>query len=113
MKKLAFASALSPNILASSVLSVCFALALSGCAQFDSFASTLASPRTTQAVANLQAGTRALVCAVSSAAAVADRVEAAVSAGQALVGTTGKIYVASGVVCDALGGTVAGRGVAK
>ena len=94
-------------------LPLCLAFGLAGCAQFDQLTTTLASPRTTQAVANLQAGSRALVCALSTVSAVAGRVEDAVSAGQALVGTTGKIYVASAIVCDALGGTVTGTGVVK
>ena len=89
------------------------ALVLSGCAEFDRLAATLASPQTTQAVANLQAGARALVCALSNASAVAAQVEQAIDAGQAVVGTTGKVYVASAIVCASLGGTVAGTAIVK
>ena len=89
------------------------ALALSGCAEFDRLTATLASPQTTQAIANVQAGARALICALSTASAVAGQVESAVAAGQAVIGTTGKIYVASAIVCTSLGGVIAGSGIVK
>ncbi len=89
------------------------ALALSGCAEFDRLTATLSSPQTTQAVANLQSGARALICALSNASAVAAQVEAAMEAGQAVIGPTGKVYVASAIVCASLGGTVAETGVVK
>lgn len=100
------------------VIAGAFALSLAGCQssgldEFQKFVDVLGSPRTTQAVANLQAGAHALVCALSSASAVAAQVERAVDAGQAVVGTTGKIYVASAVVCASLGGAVAGTGIVK
>ena len=96
MKTLAFAGAL-----------LC-ALALSACAELDRVAATLTSPQTTQAVASLRAGASALVCGLSSAAAVASRVEQAVDAGTAFIDTTGRAYVASSIVCASLGGVVTG-----
>ena len=99
MRQFAFASVLT--------------LALSGCAEFERFTAALSSPQTTHAFANLRAGATAMVCALSSAAALAGRVEQAVDAGQAVVGTTGKVYVASSIVCASLGGVVTGAAVVK
>ena len=87
-------------------IALCAGLALAGCAQ-------LASPQTTQALANLKTGATLLVCAVANASSVATQIEAAVNAGNALQGTTGKVYVASSIVCDSLGGTVVGKTVVK
>lgn len=88
-------------------------LSLAGCAELDRVTTWLASPTTTQAVANLQKGATALVCAISNIANVAGQVEAAVDAGQAVIGTTGKVYVASAIVCGSLGGTVTGTATVK
>ncbi|MBS1725017.1 MAG: hypothetical protein JSS66_18920 [Armatimonadetes bacterium] len=93
-------------------------MALAGCQSsgldgFQKFVDFLSSPQTTQAVANLQAGSRALVCALSNAAAVATQVEQAVEAGEAAIGTTGKVFTASAIVCASLGGTVTGTATVK
>ena len=93
------------------VLSAFGALALGGCAQFDSIVATLSSPATTQAIANLKSGATVLICAVADSAAVAAKVESAVNAGNALQATNGKVLVASATVCDALGGAVTAKTV--
>jgi hypothetical protein len=89
------------------------ALTLSGCAQFERFTTYLASPQTTQAVANLRAGAQALVCAISNIANVTAQVEMAVDAGEAVIGNTGRVYVASAIVCASLGGVVTGTATVK
>lgn len=91
------------------------ALSLGGCAQFDQVVNNatawLASPQTQQAVTNLKSGVTALVCAISVTSQVAAEVETGVGAGKSMIGTDGKVYVASTSVCAALGGTVAGSAV--
>ena len=91
MSKLLFAAAL--------------ALSLGACADFDRL--TMPDPAA-PTFAGLRAGAKALVCGASAAASLAGRVEDAVGAGEAAISTTGQVYVASAIVCGALGGVVTG-----
>lgn len=85
------------------------ATSLAGCAQFDAAVNDavdwIDAPKTQQAFASLQSGAKALTCAVADVSAVAGEIESGVGAGQSLIGTDGKVYVASATVCTALGGT--------
>ncbi len=91
-------------------LSIGLVVLLAGCADFE----RLATPDpSTPSFASLRSGAKALVCGVSTAAALAGRIEDAVGAGEAAVGTTGQIYVVSALVCGALGGVVTGASTIK
>ncbi|HLH13037.1 MAG TPA: hypothetical protein VKV77_14325 [Methylovirgula sp.] len=85
-------------------------LALGGCAQFDDAVDNIVAwidaPKTQQAFSSLKSGATALTCAVADASAVAAEIEHGVGAGQSIIGTDGKVYVASATVCAALGGVV-------
>ena len=85
-------------------------MTLSGCAQIangiNQINAALTSPAANQAVANLKAGSQALLCGVANVSAVAGSVEAAVRSGQAIVRDTQDIYVVSGTLCYALGGSI-------
>ncbi len=96
-----------------SVMIACAALGLGGCAEVEKVGDFLTNPKTVQAVATLKAGASAFICSVADAALVAQQVEAAISAGQSVQGTDGKLYVSSSIVCASLGGTVTGTGVVQ
>ena len=100
MKNLALAGAVS------------LGLALGGCStvQSDITSATnwLASPTTTQALANLKAGATIFVCAVANAQALASELEPALNAGQSITGTGNKVLVVSTALCGVLSGKVAG-----
>jgi hypothetical protein len=85
------------------------AIALAGCAAFDdavnSAVAWIDAPATQQAIGSLKSGVTALTCAVADVSAVAQQIEQGVGAGQSLIGTDGKVYVASAQVCATLGGT--------
>lgn len=85
-------------------------MTLSGCAQIangiNQINAALTSPAADKAVANLKAGSQALLCGVANVSAVAGSVEAAVRSGQAIVRDTQDIYVVSGTLCYALGGSI-------
>ena len=87
------------------------AFCLGGCAGFDQAINNavawIDAPATQQAIGSLKSG----VTAFADASAVAQAIEAGVGAGQSLIGTDGKVYVASAAVCNALGGTVGPRAV--
>ena len=81
-----------------------------GCAQMaagiNEVNAALTSPAANKAVANLKAGSQAILCAVANVAAISGALETAVSAGQAAVRDSQDVYVVSGTLCLALGGTV-------
>jgi hypothetical protein len=91
------------------------ALSLGGCAAFDNaIDNTVAwidSAKTQEALTSLKSGATAFTCAVANASAIAGEIEAGVGAGQSVIGTDGKIYVASSAACAALGGTVGPKAV--
>lgn len=86
------------------------ALCLGGCAAFDdavnSAVAWIDAPATQQAIGSLKSGVTALTCAVANVSAVAQQIEQGVGAGQSLIGTDGKVYVASAAACKAFGGMV-------
>ena len=88
---------------------------LGGCAEFDqaidNAVAWIDAPATQQAIGSLKSGVTAFTCAVADASAVAQQIEAGVGAGQSLIGTDGKVYVASAAVCSALGGTLGPKAV--
>jgi hypothetical protein len=83
---------------------------LSGCAEFDDAingaVAWIDAPKTQQALSSLKSGAMAFTCAVADVSAVAGEIESGVGVGQSLIGTDGKVYVASATVCGALGGTL-------
>jgi hypothetical protein len=91
------------------------AVFLSGCASFDSAINNavawIDAPATQQAIGSLKSGVTAFTCAVADASAVAKEIESGVGAGQSLIGTDGKVYVASAAVCAALGGTISAQAI--
>ncbi|MGH6878654.1 MAG: hypothetical protein ACREHV_14930 [Rhizomicrobium sp.] len=86
------------------------ATSLGGCAEFDNAIDNavvfLNAPKTQQAISSLQSGATAFTCAVADVSEVAGEIEVGVGAGQSMIGTDGKVYVASATVCAALGGTI-------
>ena len=92
-------------------LALAGAIALAGCNGVEKTTDFLASPKTTQAAANLKNLAMAFDCGiVVSGAALSQNIAQIVDAGQAAVGTTGKVYAVSEAVCAALGGaSVAAR----
>jgi hypothetical protein len=86
-----------------------------GCAEFDNVIDNAVAffdaPKTQQAIASLTSGATALTCAVADLSVVTGEIEAGVGAGQSMIGTDGKVYVASATVCAALGGTVGAAAV--
>jgi len=86
------------------------ALSLAGCAQIangiNEVSSALTSPQTTQAVANLKAGSQAILCAVADVSAVGEALTNALKAKQAIVADAQDVYVVSGALCVSLGGKV-------
>ena len=96
--------------LAVSAGALVLALNLGGCAAFDNaIDNTVAwidSAKTQQALSSLKSGAAAFTCAVADVSAVAGKIEAGLGAGQSMVGTDGKVYVASSAACAALGGTI-------
>ena len=92
------------------LFTVAFSLSLGACADFE----RLSMPdQAAPTFAGLRAGAKALVCGISVAASLAGRVEDAVGAGDAAVSTTGQVYVASAIVCGALGGVVTGTATVR
>jgi hypothetical protein len=100
-----------------SVLAGALALAfcLAGCAEFDDSVNKavawIDAPATQRAINSLKSGVTAFTCAVANVSAVAQQIEAGVGAGQSIIGTDGKVYVASSAVCAALGGTLGPQAV--
>jgi hypothetical protein len=96
MKHLLFAGAMA------------LAFSIGGCAEFDKAingaVAWIDAPATQQALASLKSGASAFTCAVADVSAVASEVESGVGAGQSIIGTDGKVYVASTTICAALGG---------
>jgi hypothetical protein len=86
------------------------AFCLAGCADFDETVNKavawIDAPGTQQAISSLKSGVTAFTCAVANVSAVAQQIETGVGAGQSIIGTDGKVYVASSGVCVALGGTL-------
>lgn len=86
------------------------ALALAGCAQTQRAADWLASDRAQKAAANLKTAAAALDCGlVAPGAALSREIARLVEAGEAAVDRAGKVDTVSAAVCEALGGTPAGR----
>ena len=78
---------------------------LGGFAQAQKATDYLAAPKTAQAVANLRSLAMAFDCGlVVAGAALSGEIAGIVDAGQAAVGTTGRIYAVSAAICTALGG---------
>jgi hypothetical protein len=86
----------------------------------NSVTSALTSPQANQAVANLEAGSTAIICNIQAGATEALTVEAAFASGSAAAidpkSTLGKIYettstvvAVSAAVCTGLRGTVGGK----
>ena len=96
------------RVLSAGALALAFGLG--GCADFDQAINNaiafIDAPATQQAIGTLKSGVTAFTCAVADASAVAKQIEEGVGAGQSLIGTDGKVYVASATVCAALGGTL-------
>jgi hypothetical protein len=92
------------------LLAGALALLLGGCAEFDNFiddaVAFVDAPKTQQAISSLESGATAFTCAVADVSVVANEIEAGVGAGQSIIGTDGKVYVASAAVCAAFGGTI-------
>jgi hypothetical protein len=86
------------------------AVSLGGCAEFDNAINDavafIDAPKTQQAISSLKSGATAFTCAVADASALASEIESGVGAGQSMIGTDGKVYVASEAVCTALGGSL-------
>lgn len=80
-------------------------LSLAGCAQVLAIRDELADPKTVQALAVAKGWSQIVACSVNNAASIAGQIESAVNAGNAVQGTTGKVYTVSSIVCSALGGT--------
>lgn len=92
------------------LLAGALAASLGGCAEFDNAidgaVAFIDAPKTQQAFSSLRSGATAFTCAVANVAAIASEIESGVGAGQSVIGTDGKVYVASATVCAALGGTL-------
>lgn len=71
-------------------------------------AGALSSPAANQAVANIKAGAKAIVCAVPSVAQIADQIAQQTKAGQVAIKDAQTVYAVSSTVCAALGGTSTG-----
>ena len=88
------------------------ALALSGCnsvvSNINAVSGALTSPQTTQAVANLKAGSQAIVCAINGAAVVYDNVVTTIKAGKATIQDANNILTVSSAICTGLGGVPTG-----
>ena len=81
------------------------ALMLAGCNGVQKTTDFLSDPKTTQAAANLKNFAMAFDCGiVVSGAALSRDIAEIVNAGQAAIGTTGKVYAVSAAMCAALGG---------
>ena len=86
------------------------ALGLAGCVPTQQAADWLASDRAQKAAANLKTLAVAIDCGVVvSGAALSKDIAAIVEAGQAAIDRAGKVHAVSMAVCDALGGSSAGR----
>jgi len=84
-------------------------IALSGCSVtsgINSITGALTSPAANQAVANLKAGSQAVLCTIAGLANETNAVATAVNAKQAIIVDSQTAYVISGSLCTALGGTV-------
>ena len=78
---------------------------LAGCTQVQNATDYLASPKTTQAANNLRTLATAFDCGlVVTGAALSQNIAEIVNAGDAAIGTTGKVYAVSAAICTALGG---------
>lgn len=85
------------------IIPVCVALA--GCNSVQKATDYLASPKTTQAAQNLKNLAQAFDCGlVVAGAALSSEIAEIVDAGEAAIGTSGKVYAVSAAVCVALGG---------
>lgn len=79
----------------------------SGCAsELAKFNSVVGSPQATQAVANLKAGSVAVLCTIAGLANETNAISTAVNAKQAIIKDSQTAYVISGSLCLQLGGTV-------
>lgn len=77
---------------------------LSGCAQIERATDWLASDRTQKAAANLRTLAAAFDCGlVASGASLSQQIARIVEAGDAAIGTTGKVYAVSAAICASLG----------
>jgi hypothetical protein len=84
-------------------LFVCAALA--GCNGLQSATDYLASPKATQAARNLKTLAQAFDCGlVVAGAALSSEIAGIVDAGQAAIGTSGRVYAVSAAICVAMGG---------
>ncbi len=96
------------NLAPAGALALAFSLA--ACAGFDravnGAVAWIDAPATQQAISSLKSGVTAFTCAVANVSAVAQQIEQGVGAGQSIVGTDGKVYVASAAACTALGGAL-------
>jgi hypothetical protein len=81
---------------------------LAGCSEFQQAEEFLTSPQTQQSIATLEQVSTLFVCDIADASAVAAQIESAVDADQAVQGTNGKVYVTASILCQSLGGVVAG-----
>lgn len=87
------------------IIALSGALALAGCNGVQKATDYLADPKTTTAATNLKNLATAFDCGlVVSGAALSQDIAEIVDAGQAAIGTTGKVYAVSQAVCMALGG---------
>ena len=78
-----------------------------GCAsELAKFNSIVGSPQATQAVANLKAGSQAILCTIAGLANETSAIATAVNAKQAIIRDSQTAYVISGSLCLQLGGTV-------
>ena len=97
------------------IIIIAIAFALAGCnsavSNINAVTGALTSPQAQQAVANLKAGSQAIVCAVNGVAAAYDQIAVAVGEGKAAIKDANNIYTVSSVLCKSLGGTVTGTGV--
>ena len=96
-------------------LAAACALALSGCskvvADINAVSGALTSPQTTQAIANLKAGSQAIVCGINSADVVYDNVVTTIKAGKATIQDANTILTVTSDVCTGLGGVPNGTAV--
>jgi hypothetical protein len=81
---------------------------LAGCSELQQAEEFLTSSQTQQSIATLEQVSTLFVCDIADASAVAAQIESAVNAGQALQSTNGKVYVTASILCQSLGGVVAG-----
>lgn len=88
-------------------IKIAFALSLSlvmaGCAQFDAAVNYLASPRFTTATTNLKNVAMAFDCGVVvPLSSLSQQIATLVNAGESAIGTTGKVYALSVLICNTI-----------